>query len=144
MDDASNLQQNWTNVTVAWGDTTLAIPEVVDVEVDKHGRPEVLYADAETLAILISIQDKVRSVTIKGAALNVLVQIPEDTACIVTAILNDLNNGTGTGAITVTAVNAVLASNPFKGRNNELGTGSAMFLCYSPSGADPITYAVAP
>lgn len=143
MPTPSNQLQNWTDVTIAWGETTLVIPEVVDVEPNPTGTMVPLNVDGNRFAALYSQQDKVREVTIKGAALNILVLIPQDTPCTITAILNDLNNGTGTGAITFVAVNAILSSNPYRGRNNELGTGEAKFLCYATDDVDPFTSTVA-
>ena len=141
---ASNLTQNWTDVTVSWNGTTLAIPEVTDVEVDKHSVIEAFYGDSDAFTPVLRTPKKVRQITIKGAALNVLVLIPEDVPCVVRGILNDLTNGTGSGAINLVASNCLLASNPFKGRNNELGTGTAKFQAYSVGGVDPFAISVTP
>lgn len=143
MPDPANLSMNWTDVTVSWPGGSLAIPEVVDVEVDMSGAMMPWRADARRFAELIVQEDMTRKVRIVGAALNLLIQIPRNTPCTIVGILNDLANGTGTGAVTFTAVNAVLASNPLKCRSNELGTSSASFESYSPDDSDPFSFAVA-
>lgn len=87
---------------------------------------------------------KSQGITIRGGAVNLLGQIPENTPCTVVSILNDALNGTGSGAITVTAVNAILISNPFKGANSEFAMGDVTFQCFSVDGTTPpITQAVA-
>jgi hypothetical protein len=143
-DPASNQYQDWTGVTVSWAGGSLAVPEVVDLLVGPRSKPTAFYGGGRRFASLVVPADKVRSFTIKGAALNVLVRIPEDAPCTVTGVLNDLANGTGSGAIFFTAVNAVLVNSPFHARNSELGTADAEFLCYSADDSDPFTFAVAP
>lgn len=142
----TNLYMNWTGVTVTYGTspTTINLSEVVDLEVGRKGEVKRWTADAGVFAKALAVKNKTRTITIKGGAINLLASVPEDTLCTIVGVLNDLNNGTGSGAITVTAVRGTVTSNPFKGQNNEFGLGDLEFECSSVDGTtDPITYAVA-
>lgn len=137
---------NWTGVTVKYGTTptTINLSEVTDIDIGKDGEVKRWSADAAIFAKALVVKNKKRSLTIKGGAINKLASIPEDTPCVVTAVLNDLYNGAGSGAITAVLNNAICTSNPFRGKNNDFGTGDLTFEAYSADGVtDPLTLTIA-
>lgn len=139
---ASGLYMNWTGVTVTHGTapTTIAIDEVTDMDFGREGEVKRWSADAAKFAKALVVKNKRRTVTIKGGDVAKLASVPEDTPCTVVGILNDLNNGAGTGALTCTVTNAVCVSNPFRGKNNDFGTGDLSFEAFAPDGiTDPLT-----
>jgi hypothetical protein len=142
---ASSLYMNWTGVTVTpLGGSAMPLKEITDIDVDRSSEMKRWYADAAKFPLALSARNKTRKITIRGGAINLLSAIPEDTPCTVVGILNDLNNGITTGALTITCINAIVASNPFKGKNNDFGTGDLTFEAFSTDGTtDPLTIAIA-
>jgi hypothetical protein len=58
---------------------------------------------------------------------------------------NDANNGAGTGAITYTLTNAVIASNPIHGAHRQFGLGTLTITAFSTDGAtNPLAISMAP
>ena len=70
---------------------------------------------------------------------------PVGTAGTFTATHNDARNGTGTGAVTYTLTNAVVASNPLQGSHRQFGQGVLTLTAYSPDGVtNPLSLSIAP
>lgn len=143
---ASGLYMNWTGVTVTPPSpaSAITIDEVVEVDFGKGGEMKPWYADACSFAKALKQVHRQRTCTIMGGNVAKLGSIPDNTPCTIVAVLNDLNNGTSTGAITFTLINAVLRENPFKGQNSEYATGHITFEAFSTDGTtDPLSSAVA-
>lgn len=145
MSAASNKYQNWSSVVVTpSGGGAITVPEVIDLAVDATSPSLRFEGDRDAFASLIRTPQKTRKVKITSSAINVLATILEDTPCTIVGVLNDLGNGTGTGAITCTLTNAVRNAFRFSGKNNTVAAGSLEFEAYATDGqTDPLTISVA-
>lgn len=142
---ASDLFMNWEPVTVTPdGGTLVTLKEIVDIELDAQSQQEVFYGDARKHPRLICNTAKKRSLSINGGNVAQLMAIPDDTPCTIVATLRDAKNGTGTGAITVTLVNACREKLSTKGPNNKFGMSSLTFNAFANAGdTDPLSFVVA-
>ena len=144
MSTPSNQYQNWSScvVTPSTGGSVTVL-EIIDIAVDAVSPSVRFKGDVDKFASLIRTPEKSRKIRITSAAINLLKVIPEDTPCTIVAVLDDLANETGTGAITMTLVNAVRNAFHFSGRNNTPAQGYVDFEAYSADGTDPLTIEVA-
>lgn len=145
---ASGNYMNWLAVTVLpAGGSSIAINEVLDVEPDLQTQQEMFWGDNNPFPKCIRNTMKSRSIKLIGGNIAALLTIPEDTACTVTATLCDAFNGVGSGAITITLVNACRAKLGIKAPNNKFGAAEVEFNAFGTitSGvqADPMTITVA-
>ncbi|MDQ3168424.1 MAG: hypothetical protein M3P94_07225 [Chloroflexota bacterium] len=144
---ASNVFMNWTGVSATPTNPVgpaISLGEITDVQIDGKSVQKAFYGDARRFALLIRNTQKTREITIVGANIAKLLTIPEDAECTIVAILNDVTNGEGSGALTITAVRAKSGSRPFQGANNEFAKGTMKFACAGGvNDADPISIAVA-
>jgi hypothetical protein len=142
---ATNLFMNWEPVNVTPdGGTLVLLKEILDIDFDVDSKQEVFHGDARSFARVIVNAEKTRSLTISGGNVAQLLAIPDDTPCTITATLQDAKNGTGTGAITITLVNAVRESFKGKGPNNKFAGGSVTFNAFGNAGdVDPLSFVIA-
>lgn len=142
---ASGLFMNVTGCT--WtpsGGSVVNLTEITEADVDRGGEMKPWYADGATFAKAMKQVRLTRSLTLMGGNLAQLSAIPSNTPGTLVVVINDLNNGTSTGAMTLTLSNAVLANNPFKGQQSEYGTGSITFNAFSTDGTtDPLVITLA-
>ncbi len=144
---ASNLFMNWGTTTVtptAPSGVAIAIDTILDVKVNGKSMQKAFFGDNLQFARLMRNTQKTRSITIVLGNVKKALDIPEDAECTVTAVLLDAINGSGSGAITITAVRAKLEGKPFGGKNNDYAGAELTFNCAGGTNdADPITVAVA-
>ncbi len=145
MPTRSNVYMSWTGVTVTpSGGSTMAISEVTDVQVHDKDHIEPWQADGHKYATRMIAASGERGITITGGDVGKLASIPKNVPCTVVAILNDAVNGVGTGAVTVTLVNAIRGEVPSSGKTSKFAGGSVSFMAFSSDGtADPLSYAAA-
>jgi len=136
---ATNVYMNWKAVTVTpQGGSVVAITEVLDVEIVDQETIEMWQADGTIYPTLAIRAAAMRGLKITGGSINLLQAIPRGTPCVVVAILEDAVNvagGAGSGSLTHTLSNAVLAEVPRSGPSNKFAGGSATFVSYSTDGA---------
>ena len=145
---ATNLYMNWTGVTITpQGGAAITVDKVTDVKVNRKSVQEAFYGDNRKFAAFLRNTQKKRSITLVTGNPNLHLAIPEDTYCTIVAILNDVQNGTGSGALTITAVNAKMESDDTDGSNNKYAAGTITFNCAGDDSttpdSDPVTIAVA-
>lgn len=147
MSTRTNVFMNWTGVTVTYGSgspTVITLTEVIDVQaIDQEGL-EPWQADGHKFPTVLIAATGNRGVTIIGGDVYKLSSVPRNTPCTVVAVLNDARNGVGTGAMTHTWSNAVIADAPRSGPTNKFAGGSATFATYSSDGTtDPLVVTAA-
>ena len=148
---ATKLFMNWVNVSVTPnGGNAIPITQVTSIKPKRSSRQEKFYGDALAFAALIKNVERERSIAITGGNIAAFALIPDDTPCTITATLADPRNGVaaGGGAITITLINAVLASDDSEGQNNKFASGTVMFQAYGGTSTDggevdPLTVAYA-
>ena len=86
-----------------------------------------------------------RTLTIHSGDVAGMRSIPLGTVCTIVATLYDSVNGSGSGALTETWINAVVADVPVSGPTNQFAGGTITFMCFSSDGTtDPYSYTQAP
>jgi hypothetical protein len=142
---ATTLYMNWTGVTVTpGGSSAITVNRVTNIALPAESSLKKFYGDAVKFPIASRPTEQTRGITITSGNCALLNTVPIGTICTVVAVLNDMTNGVGSGAITVTAINAVLQSKSMGAANNEFASVSYVFDCFGgASDADPITIAVA-
>jgi cyanophycinase-like exopeptidase len=142
MSTKTNVYMNWTGVTVSFGvgPTVIALTEITDVQVLDEDGLEMWQSDGNKFATVVVAATGARGMTLTGGDLFKLATMPRNTPCTIVAVLRDAINGTGSGAITHTLVNAVMAGAPRGGATNKFAMGSVTFMAFSPDGStDPLT-----
>ena len=136
---------NWTGVTVTPpSGPAINLTEVIDVQVTDQEGLEPWQADGHKFPTVLIAATGARGMVLIGGDIYKLAAIPRNTPCVIVAILNDARNGTGSGSITHTLSNAVIADMPRSGPTNKFAGGSATFMSYSPDGTtDPLQIAQA-
>lgn len=142
---ASTLLMNWSGVTVTPASgSAITVNRVTNIALPAESSLQKFYGDTFKFPAASRPTEQTRGITITSGNCAQLNTIAIGTVCTVVAVLNDLYNGTGSGAVTVTAVNAVLQSKSMGGANNDFATVSYVFDCFGGTGdVDPITFAVA-
>jgi hypothetical protein len=127
----TNLFVNWDGVQAVTQDTQTQYPieEVTDVKVDGKSVQIAFYGDNRLFARNLRNTQKTREISITGGNIAQLLAIPEDREVTITAYLNDVDNGRGSGCLVVVAKNAKRHASPFGGQNNQYASGSVMFAC---------------
>ena len=138
---ATKLYMNWTGVTVTPnGGSAINLTGVTDVSFNRSGTNKPFFGDNRQHARAIRTTNQARSVSISCGDLSALDSVAIGTVCTVVGTLNDLHNGTGSGARTYTAINAVLSSKPDGSSNDEYAGTTYSFDCFgSALDADPIS-----
>ena len=146
---ASNLYVNWSPVTITMtsptSGSTITITEVTSVNVMIDGEQIKFLGDALKFPRGIKNVALKRGIEIKtGNPGQLLGAVNQSSVYTIVATLQDMNNGTGTGALTITLVSAVLAKAPVSGDNNQFGNGTISFESFGASSdTDPLSFAVA-
>jgi hypothetical protein len=141
----TNVFMNWKGVTITpSGGSLVNLTGVMDVQTSNVEGLEPWQADGHLFPTLMIRATAARSVTIMGGDVATMMAVPRGTACTVVAILDDAVNGAGSGALTHTWLNAVVADVPASGPSNKFAGGTITFVCYSSDGTtDPLTVAQA-
>jgi hypothetical protein len=144
---ASGLFVNWAPVTMLGTSPTVSIitlTEVLSVEVSKGGKIISFYGDARRFARGKKTVEFERGIKITSGNPAQFLGLEEGGIFTIVATLQDMNNGVGSGAITVTLVNCMLKSNPVAGANNDFGKVSVEFEAFADSSdTDPLSFVIA-
>jgi hypothetical protein len=129
---------------MAHSNVYMTISEVTNCEVNRSFELTSWKADADVFAKLGISRNQGRTITVHSGAGNLLALVVPNAPGTLVCVLNDLINGTGSGAMTYTLTNAIIGSNPFADQHNTPGGGSLTFVGYAADGlTDPLTIATA-
>jgi hypothetical protein len=139
----TNVFMNYKSVTwIATGGSGAANPitEVTDIQEINAEGIEPWRADGSPFPTVMARGTADRGLTIFSGDVATMQGIPKATPLTIVAVLYDAVNGSGSGALTKTWTNAVVADRPSSGPSNKYAGGSISFMCFSPDGTtDPLT-----
>ncbi len=132
---ATKRFMNWSGVTFTpvGGQPTL-ISGVTSVAIESGGSLARFAGDGDRYVTTMVNDFNEPTVTIQAADLASLRANPVGTVGTLTATHNDAKNGTGSGAVTYTMSNAVVASCHVHGAHRQFGQGSITFAAFSGDG----------
>ena len=143
---STKRQMNWTGVSFTpVGGTTTTLTGVTSVRIENGGSLAKFSGDGDRYATTIVTDLAELSVTVQAADLADLRANPVGTVGTFTATHNDARNGTGSGAITYTVSNAVIAADAVQGAHRQFGQGVLTLVAYSSDGTtNPLSMSIAP
>jgi hypothetical protein len=127
------------------GGSASTYSEIMAVKVMRGSKQLAAYGDAKLFPTLIINVEETRSITLAGGDVSKMLQLPRGVVYTVAIVLNDAKNGNGSGALTITMVDAVIESDEHSAANNDFGGSTVTFNAYSADGStDPLTVAETP
>jgi hypothetical protein len=137
---------NWTGVSFTpTGGATTVISGVTSVAIDNGGTLARFAGDGDRYSTTVVNDYNEPMVTVHSADLTALGANPAGTVGTLTATHNDAKNGPGSGAITYTLTNAVIAAYPIQGAHRQFGQGTLTVTAYSTDGVtNPLSTTIAP
>ena len=137
---------NWSGVTFTpLGGAAVPITGVTSVTIESGGNLAKFSGDGDRNPTIVVNDFNEPSMTIQSADLASLRANPVGTIGTLTATHNDAKSGTGSGAITYTLSNAVVASCHVGGAHRHFGQGTVTFMAYSSDGVtNPLSTSIAP
>ena len=143
---ATKRFMNWSSVTFTpQTGQPLPITGVSTVEIETHGNLQKFSGDGDKFFTTVVSDVMDPTVTIHTADLGVIRALPLGTVGTLSATLNDARNGSGSGAITYTLTNAVVASGAVRGSHRQFGQGTLIFSSFSSDGiTNPLSTTIAP
>lgn len=142
---ATKRFMNWTGVTFtpANGSAT-SITGVTSVAIDSGGSLAKFSGDGDRYVTTMVNDFNDPVFTVHSADLSALRAHPVGTVGTFSATHNDASNGTGSGAITYTLSNAVVAACQVQGAHRQFGQGTLTFGAFSSDGVtNPISTSIA-
>lgn len=145
MPTASKRHMNWTAVTFTPSSgSPVTFTGVTSVEIETGGSLAKFAGDGDRFNTVIVNDFNEPQITVHSADISAVRAYPVGTTGIFSATHNDARNGGGTGAITFTLTNAVIASNSIKGAHRQFGQGVITFVAFSNDGqTNPLSLNVA-
>jgi hypothetical protein len=142
---ATKRFMNWTGVTFTpLNGTPTPMTGVTSVQFATGGSLLKFAGDGDRYSTTVVNDFNDPVVTVQTADLMAVLSFPVGTVGTFTATHNDARNGTGTGAITYTLTNAVIASNPVHGSHRQFGQGTLTLTAFSPDGVtNPMSISIA-
>jgi hypothetical protein len=142
---ATKRFMNWTGVTFTpLNGSATTITGVTSVTIDSGGSLAKFSGDGDRYVTTMVNDFNEPTVTIHSADLSALRANPVGTVGTFTAIHNDAKNGVGTGAVTYTLANAVVAACQLQGAHRQFGQGSLTLGAFSGDGVtNPISTSIA-
>ncbi len=132
---ATKRFMNWTGVSFTpVGGAATSITGVTSVTIDSGGSLARFAGDGDRYITTMVNDFNEPTVTLQSADLGALRANPIGTAGTLTATHNDARNGAGTGAVTYTLANAVVATCQVHGAHRQFGHGSVTFAAFSTDG----------
>ena len=137
---------NWTGVSFTpVGGSPVAITGVTSVSIDSGGSLLKFAGDGDRFNTTVVNDFNEPVISVQAADLAAIRSYPVGTVGTFIATHNDARNGTGSGAITYTMSNAVIASNSVKGSHRQFGQGTLTLTAFSTDGVtNPLSTSVAP
>jgi hypothetical protein len=142
---ATKRFMNWTGVSFTPSNgTPTSITGVSSISIDTGGSLARFSGDGDRFNTTVVNDFNEPLITIQAADLAAINANPVGTVGTFVATHNDAKNGTGTGAITYTLSNAVIASNPIHGAHRQFGLGTLTITAFSTDGAtNPLSISIA-
>lgn len=142
---ATKRFMNWTGVSFTLvNGTATAITGVTSVSIDSGGNLAKFAGDGDRYVTTMVNDFNEPTVTVHSADLAALRANPVGTVGTLSATHNDAKNGSGSGALTYTLANAVVASCQVQGAHRQFGQGSVTFHAFSSDGVtNPISTSIA-
>ena len=137
---------NWTGVsfTPVSGSTTV-ITGVTSVSIDSGGSLLKFAGDGDRFNTTVVNDFNDPTITVQAADLAAIRANPVGIVGTFTATHNDAKNGTGSGSVTYTLTNAVIAQNSVKGTHRQFGQGTLTLTSFSSDGVtNPLSASAAP
>jgi hypothetical protein len=143
---ATKRFMNWTGVSFTpLSGTPTAISGVTSIVIDAGGSLLKFSGDGDRYNTTVVNDFNEPTVRVHSADLAAVHAFPVGTVGTFTATHNDARNGVGTGAITYTLSNAVIASTPIEGSHRQFGHGTLTLSAFSPDGVtNPLSTSTAP
>ena len=141
---ATKRFMNWTGVSFTpINGTATALTGVTSVMIDSGGSLAKFSGDGDRYVTTMVNDFNEPVVTIHSADLSALRANPVGTVGTFTATHNDAKNGAGTGAVTYTMFNAVVASYQVQGAHRQFGQGTLTFHAFSTDGVtNPVSTSI--
>jgi hypothetical protein len=142
---ATKRFMNWTGVTFTpQNGSPTPITGVTSIQIDSGGSLIKFSGDGDRYSTTVVNDFNDPTVTVHSADLAAVRAFPVGTVGTFSATHNDAKNGVGTGAITYTLSNAVIASNPIHGAHRQFGQGTLTLTATSPDGmTNPLSTSIA-
>jgi hypothetical protein len=142
---ATKRFMNWSKVSFTpINGTATTITGVTSVTIDSGGSLAKFSGDGDRYVTTMVNDFNEPIVTIHSADLSSLQANPIGTVGTFTATHNDANNGMGTGAVTYTVANAVVAACQVQGAHRQFGQGSLTLGAFSGDGVTtPVSTSIA-
>lgn len=142
---ASKRFMNWTNVSFTpLNGSAAPITGVTSIQIDSGGSLLKFSGDGDRYNTTVVNDFNEPTITVHTADLVAVSAFPVGTVGTFIATHNDARNGGGTGAVTYTLTNAVVASNPLQGAHRQFGQGVLTLTAYSPDGVtNPLSLSIA-
>jgi hypothetical protein len=142
---ATKRFMNWTGVAFTpVNGTATAITGVTSVSIDSGGNLAKFAGDGDRYVTTMVNDFNEPTVTVHSADLAALRVNPAGSVGTLTATHNDAKNGSGSGALTYTLANAVVAACQVQGAHRQFGQGSVTFHAFSSDGVtNPISTSIA-
>jgi hypothetical protein len=136
---------NWTGVSFTpVGGAPTPINGVTSIRIDTGGSLLKFAGDGDRYSTTVVNDFNDPTVAVRSADLAAVIAYPVGTVGTFIATHNDAMNGSGTGAITYTLQNAVVASHPVQGSHRQFGQGELTFTAYSTDGVtNPLSLSIA-
>ena len=137
---------NWTGVTFTpVGGSPTVITGVTSVSIDSGGSLLKFAGDGDRYSTTVVNDFNDPTITVNAADLAAIRANPVGTVGTFTATHNDAKNGTGSGSITYTLSNAVVAQTNVKGSHRQFGQGTLVLSAFSSDGVtNPLSLSVSP
>ena len=142
---ASKRFMNWTGVTFTPTNGSVAsITGVTTMQIDSGGNLLKFSGDGDRYNTTVVNAFNEPTITVHTADVVAVSAFPVGSVGTFAATHNDARNGSGTGAVTYTLTNAVVASNPVHGTHRQFGQGVLTLTAYSPDGVtNPLSISIA-
>jgi hypothetical protein len=143
---ATKRYLNWTGVTFTpVGGQPTVITGVTSVAIDSGGSLLKFAGDGDRYNTTVVNDFNDPAITVQAADLAAIRANPVGTVGTFTATHNDAKNGTGSGSITYTLSNAVIAQTNVKGSHRQFGQGTLVLSAFSSDGVtNPLSVSVSP
>jgi hypothetical protein len=137
---------NWTGVSFTpVGGSPTAITGVTSVSIDSGGSLLKFAGDGDRYNTTVVNDFSEPTITVQAADLAAIRANPIGAVGTFTATHNDAKNGSGSGSVTYTLANAVVAQNTVKGSHRQFGQGTLTLTSFSTDGVtNPLSASVAP
>ncbi len=142
---ASKRFMNWTGVSFTpLNGSATPITGVTSIQIDSGGSLLKFSGDGDRYNTTVVNDFNEPTVSVHTADLVAVSAFPVGSVGTFTATHNDARNGSGTGAVTYTLSNAVVASHPLHGTHRQFGQAVLTFTAYSPDGVtNPLSFSIA-